>query len=773
MKKAVMNKIVFLILVFGVFGIGLVSAGFFGDLSKVESFTGKAIYSAYTGEICNNGMDDDERAEGGGELEHSEVDCYDTECEKSEWCFESKVDNWNECEKDIECKSHICGDSSCYADYRGVCLPRIIYCPDHVAVLGDASSSSGGGDGGGSKLCETEEDCLIQRSNLRISTDKSSYSLEDDEVNVTIISNLSQTVDLLLLVNSNSYGIWYGDVVKEERYIVTLPISSFRSITELDLDKVTLRVCPEGIYCKETKNNTVVISFEKRVFKELQGSTCSDVMDYLKNPYDLKVVNDDYYEEFLWTVDYYGSYDNSPYQGSEAMSQVSFVNRDNGYSNIFVSAREYDEESYKKIKLILNRTLDSNLCDLREIKGEQVYICISPWQAEEYLRGEEYEPWSKDDNLVLWFNENRIFYSRIYNWENSWDCFDKESCDELKEERHIEDLENLMESFDNLIDNREVYLFSPFDLGPKSKSLLGEFLKRCSSEIEESEIFCNSWVCKAEPVICPPHGKQTVKCVQSCWEKEIDYSSDSLKENVRTEEIFCSPGICSGCYVPRWFGGSSIDNTCIPYGFRFAKQTGWTLGEALESDSSETGILYVTNGRDNNDYSLEVYPDNTALLTLYYSLSDSLSDSLNFTIKEGSVIDLKDFLNDDGFEEEFLTFELKIDDVFYDENDSSVSYIRGTFTIEYKYETQIPETFNAYCDFDGEIKQQKITLSNGDWAKCQNNYECESNTCISGECIPIIELVKQNSNFAARFICRLADLLFVQDYDECLVERTS
>ena len=151
MKKAVMNKIVFLILVFGVIGVGLVSAGFFGDLSKVESFTGKAIYSAYTGEICNNGMDDDEKAEGGGELEHSEVDCYDTECEKSGWCFESRVDNWQQCEKDIECKSHICGDSSCYADYLGVCLPRIIYCPDHVAVLGDASSSSGGGDGGGSR----------------------------------------------------------------------------------------------------------------------------------------------------------------------------------------------------------------------------------------------------------------------------------------------------------------------------------------------------------------------------------------------------------------------------------------------------------------------------------------------------------------------------------------------------------------------------------------------------------------------------------------------
>ena len=47
---------------------------------------------------------------------------------------------------------------------------------------------------------------------------------------------------------------------------------------------------------------------------------------------------------------------------------------------------------------------------------------------------------------------------------------------------------------------------------------------------------CNScWSCKTEPVICPPHGRQTRVCEDNCCDESPD----------RLEELYCSPGICS------------------------------------------------------------------------------------------------------------------------------------------------------------------------------------------------------------------------------------
>ena len=45
------------------------------------------------------------------------------------------------------------------------------------------------------------------------------------------------------------------------------------------------------------------------------------------------------------------------------------------------------------------------------------------------------------------------------------------------------------------------------------------------------------------------------------------------------------------------------------------------------------------------------------------------------------------------------------------------------------------------------MKEQRTKDSRGNWANCQNNYECESNVCSSGECIEVTTLMQEASAF--------------------------
>ena len=48
------------------------------------------------------------------------------------------------------------------------------------------------------------------------------------------------------------------------------------------------------------------------------------------------------------------------------------------------------------------------------------------------------------------------------------------------------------------------------------------------------------------------------------------------------------------------------------------------------------------------------------------------------------------------------------------------------------------EYWNKYCDIDGEWKIQKPKF---EW--CQNNYECQTNICASGQCYDLVEEVEK------------------------------
>jgi hypothetical protein len=93
------------------------------------------------------------------------------------------------------------------------------------------------------------------------------------------------------------------------------------------------------------------------------------------------------------------------------------------------------------------------------------------------------------------------------------------------------------------------------------------------------------------------------------------------------------------------------------------------------------------------------------------------------------------------------------------------------FEVNFKYNEKSVDTFNAYCDIDGQIKAQKDRTSDGNWAKCQNNYECSSNVCSSGECIEVQDLIAQGSGIkkvVAKILCRISSALTSETYEECL-----
>ena len=149
-------------------------------------------------------------------------------------------------------------------------------------------------------------------------------------------------------------------------------------------------------------------------------------------------------------------------------------------------------------------------------------------------------------------------------------------------------------------------------------------------------------------------------------------------------------------------------------------------------------------------------------------------DNVTYYLTAGSELDLLKILNlslaDNG---NIIQYLFKIDAISFDSMNYSNSYFNFTIIEESpvktsNYSRQESIFFNMYCDFDGKIKQQKVRDFQGDWAKCQNNYECESNLCSSGECIEAVSLFKDVKAFFVKMICKLSNPLSADGYSQCV-----
>ncbi len=470
---------------------------------------------------------------------------------------------------------------------------------------------------------------------------------------------------------------------------------------------------------------------------------CNNLLEFLEKPSDLTINGNEF--ELMYNLTYESSYDSfKQYSSSWAFAE------NNQYSYYYFYT--YEIESKKRIEERLEDALNYGLCEQDTIElndgSEQViYLCKDLWRLayedQEITDYADYE----NDVAVLWTNNNRFFNLEISK-NNYYNCYSYEDCMEQEQYKDRRDQEDLINAIEKLIDNNDEYV-GGFYLDYPERDFVKYFLNKCGSDIELSNNQFGSWRCKIEPVVCPPHGEQTEICTRYNYEKH--------EEDVREDTIQCSPGICSGCYIPRWFDYVS-DNKCVPYGFRFEHQTGWDFKDIFVEEYNDEDFE-VGWAQEEDEIDLEVYENETAFLSFR---SEKTGEMVGFYVEEGKTYDLDELI---GFKEDNFEYELYVENIYYDSEEYKESSIDVNIYVKGFYEGRTPETINAYCDLDGGINEQKVDAS------CQNNYECFSNLCSGGECVDIQGQLEETGffqRFVVSLLCRIANPISEEERSVCI-----
>lgn len=513
-----------------------------------------------------------------------------------------------------------------------------------------------------------------------------------------------------------------------------------------------------NIKCEDSSGNIASdsISFEV-IFREgVQLENCSGMKEFIQEPYSIQFGGRE------WILDWNSSWE---YGDGSKVYSASFSQQED-YRSGYVSVELTEFVNIETLEERFDYYLEDGLCEQEKIYAsddysqegdyEVVYLCKNIWNRAYNNRNIDSGNDGPNDVTAFWITGNSLFEIRSSDYYYD-SCYSYEDCRDREEERHRNQQQGITNFLEKLISNREKHV-GGFYLPWESRGFANLFLTSCGSDVVVEEGYIGSWFCKSEPVLCPPHGSQKEICTR--WNSQLD------KEEKREAETSCSPGICSGCYVPRWFGDSGSNNVCIPYGTRFEHQTNWGIEEVFVEDSDKESLTVTEAEQLGNEVGLEVYSDGTALLTL----ETGANTYANISLVEGNEYDW-DQITGETYNN--LQSTLYVDEIYYNSVDYGESYIKVTFTVSGKQKSGVAETFNAYCNYDGRIMTQKGVLADGSWANCQNNYECESNLCSSGECIEITSLIESVSgmkSLGVRVLCRLADLFGVENYEQCIFD---
>jgi len=403
------------------------------------------------------------------------------------------------------------------------------------------------------------------------------------------------------------------------------------------------------------------------------------------------------------------------------------------YSGYLFSQKDDDDGSQYNSEIGDNITTASYLFENKE-KGGVIYVSTITTQSknialtEWFQRIKEEMPISgdwiqsqqvyllkdRDQEAILWFNENTVVIIVTGVEYGGYGGYNKiiTNVDSFIASIQDNEFESL---FDYSSENYQVIRKIALDLLPKCPSVISE---SCLSQ----------WERKVEPSVCPEYGTQTIIV------RDRYRCTDKIIKQTKT----CSPRICSGCYIPRWlgynFGYETEDNICIPYTIRMAYE-----------DKQDADRLYTDESLD--EVILTCLNDYTAKLNLI-----STNFNKEYILTEGSEYTIEE----DYFGEEIRFIVKKINCLEGQRNYADITLL---------------ESFNGYCDIDGLIKEQKKKDSQGSWAKCQNNYECDSNLCSGGECVEVNDAIKEASTFKGLFIrvfCRLAHIFNEENYNVCI-----
>src|SRR3989344_4197905 len=435
------------------------------------------------------------------------------------------------------------------------------------------------------------------------------------------------------------------------------------------------------------------------------------VSGYSSNRSSYYLINDQKRSFMRYTVEW--SYNPADSQGRDLLKRIMV------FDDVHFDAGEY----------IKNELSEVDICKSQSffVQGveQEVYVCDN--SLERSIYGHKID--------VYWANDNVIIFVRF--------SLDNDETDEF-----IQQQENLFELFDKLQDNKADYVSASPQFDYAQRLIIEQTLALCGSSLEISadNVCTPYWECKTEPLLCPPHGEQTRTCVDS------NCNSESI-----VQKEYCSPGICSGCYVPRESGREG-DNICIPYGTRFMFDEKESY-RFYETEMNEEGDGYFTVSIYPRLVNISVIKDVPEGVTLTVNgVNYYLKTGEQKTIRKGERYEVVIYDNDREYEE---SYSLLIKDIHYSE-DASQRYIEVTFNYEYA----------AYCNYDGKVRQQKTIDSEGSWASCQNNYECESNVCSSGECVEVTQFISKAGGLKALFfkaICRMAHIFSQRNYEQCVI----
>lgn len=396
----------------------------------------------------------------------------------------------------------------------------------------------------------------------------------------------------------------------------------------------------------------------------------------------------------------------------------------NKYNSINYEIVSFND-SVNAQEILADNLVSNEICTLRYFyaNGEQNQVYVCSYDPLDF-NSEGYSSYKR--NFVVWANQNIVVIVEA----NTWESIDEETLTAIREERALDLLDSLKNNKGEYMKEEEI------ELEQSAEDMILYGLESCSSGIEEECSPC--WNCKIEPVLCPPHGEQTRTCEDKCCNSEK-----------RVETTTCSPGECAGCYTPRWLGGST--NRCIPYGFRFAY-------EGLDDYEDEIlGGVY-----QDGQMSMEIKIENDYSATMNMTIPQLSVYGRVIYFYEGNQINLAQEIPEleQGWGEEPTLY---IKDIVY--NSSMEGNGEIIFTLVDKYD--------AYCDIDGRVYKQKLKDYKGDWASCQNNYECESNLCNYGECTEVRDMFEDVNRFRSFFVrltCRLGNIFNSEDYNQCVYD---
>jgi len=488
-----------------------------------------------------------------------------------------------------------------------------------------------------------------------------------------------------------------------------------------------------------------ILSFENCP-PEQQEQVCQPLIDRIKSPADFYLNGYQYYHS--WNNSYTGTWwINNTLENYTEYASSWYLNsyRGDKYEDQYVNYDLIVFDGDVDTSFILNDITNYQVCKISNYydaqgKANPVYICN--WDILE----EQQDTGAYDFNSreIIWNNGN--VFVRVYVHQGS----------SLTEEEIAKITQNRLNQFiSDLKDNRNKYIdWSNFEIDYPLNDFIAETIgEECQSGINIDDLCYPSWNCKIEPVVCPEYGYQTKTC--------IDYSCD--KKIV--EQMQCSPGICSGCYVPRWFNYYNPERKiednriCMPYGTRFVIKNG------------ESGIITANEMQpDQSRINVSFNGDGSATFNVLEDLPISVTiDGQEYTGKAGESVTIYagryydvSYKYIESYSQEEVKMSIYISNMVYDSENPGNSYIEGRVG---------GDDQNVYCDIDGNIKQQKDKDYNGEWAKCQNNYECESNICSYGECINTKALAQELTGFkgfVVRILCKLSNMMDDAGYAQCL-----